>query len=336
MNIALGVNRAGFRVDEFLNANGRRNVTITTAADPGTDTSASLTFSSNPNRRHGEWLIRDQYSHRHPAWSAVSGFPTSYDHADRPYVLIFREGKTFHARFATESLLIGLGSSIVPGAMLSQQRGIAPTSTEFRNAFHVPPQSIIEKFEEQIDEQPDEEFNPADVSDGRKRVLAAVIRRLGQRAFRRKLLSAYGSRCAVKQDRGFRVFKLAQSNFKVWDSDAAKNPEALEKQLALHVDHLRDGRTPLDLLFEILLKSGYPLSARVEKLSLAHKEVFSVAAGALLVCLERDISLEAIRAIADQKPERVVCLDRGFAGNDHLKTNAVQTFKTKDIVFRTV
>ncbi|MEK6301066.1 MAG: hypothetical protein AABO41_10120 [Acidobacteriota bacterium] len=38
-----------------------------------------------------------------------------------------------------------------------------------------------------------------------------------------------------------------------------------------------------------------------------------------------------------EKPERVVCLDQGFAGNDQLKTNAVQTFKTKGVTsFETI
>jgi adenine-specific DNA-methyltransferase len=47
--------------------------------------------------------------------------------------------------------------------------------------------------------------------------------------------------------------------------------------------------------------------------------------------------LELIRAMADKKPERVVCLDEGFAGNDQLKANAVQIFKTKGVTsFRTV
>ena len=45
----------------------------------------------------------------------------------------------------------------------------------------------------------------------------------------------------------------------------------------------------------------------------------------------------AIRAIAERKPERVVLLDEGFAGNDQLKANAVQIFKTKGITsFKTV
>lgn len=49
------------------------------------------------------------------------------------------------------------------------------------------------------------------------------------------------------------------------------------------------------------------------------------------------MTLDLIRAIAERKPERVVCLDEGFAGNDQLKANAVQTFKTKGVTsFRTV
>jgi adenine-specific DNA-methyltransferase len=140
----------------------------------------------------------------------------------------------------------------------------------------------------------------------------------------------------AKQDRGFQVFKLAESNFKTWDADMSGNVQQLEQQLEMHVDHLREGRTSPDFLYEILLKSGFPLTASVEKLSLGGLDVFGVAGGALLICLERKLTLDAIRAIAHKKPERVVCLDEGFAGNDQLKTNAVQTFKSKGVVFRTV
>jgi adenine-specific DNA-methyltransferase len=131
-----------------------------------------------------------------------------------------------------------------------------------------------------------------------------------------------------KQDRGFRVFKLAESNFKTWNADAPDDPQALAEQLALHIDHIRPGRTQEDILFEILIKSGYPLTAPIETLELARKKVFSIAEGSLLVCLEEELTMEVIRAMADRNPERVVCLDAGFHGNDQLKANAVQTFKT--------
>ena len=140
-----------------------------------------------------------------------------------------------------------------------------------------------------------------------------------------------------KQDRGFRVFKLAESNFKPWNAEVSHDAGALEKQLDLHVDHIRDGRTADDLLYEILMKSGFPLTTSVEELKLGDKTVHSVAGGALFICLERALTLELIRSMAEKKPERVVCLDEGFAGNDQLKANAVQTFKAKGITsFKTV
>ncbi len=141
----------------------------------------------------------------------------------------------------------------------------------------------------------------------------------------------------ARPDRGFRVFKLAESNLKPWDAEASKDATGLAEQLELHIDHIRDGRSAEDILYELLLKSGFPLTTPVENKTLAGKTVYSVAGGALVICLERALTLELIRAIADMKPERVVCLDEGFADNDQLKANAVQTFRTKGVTsFKTV
>jgi adenine-specific DNA-methyltransferase len=138
-------------------------------------------------------------------------------------------------------------------------------------------------------------------------------------------------------DRGFRVFKLSESNFTTWDAQGPEDTEALEQRLELHVEHIREGRTEDDLLYEILLKSGFPLATTVETVELVGKRVYVVADGALLLCLDRELNLELIRKIAEKGPERVVCLDAGFAGNDQLKANAVQLFKTKGIAsFKTV
>jgi adenine-specific DNA-methyltransferase len=140
-----------------------------------------------------------------------------------------------------------------------------------------------------------------------------------------------------RPDRGFRVYKLAESNFAAWNADVLRDDTAaLERQMELHVEHVREGRSEQDLLYEILLKSGFPLTVPVERVELAGSAVFSVADGAMLVCLERKLTLEAIRVMAAQQPERVVCLDAGFVGNDPLKVNAVQLFKARGIVFRTI
>ncbi len=57
----------------------------------------------------------------------------------------------------------------------------------------------------------------------------------------------------------------------------------------------------------------------------------------MLICLEKTLTPEVIKTMADKNPERAVCLDEGFADNDQLKTNAVQTMKAKSVTkFQTV
>lgn len=144
-------------------------------------------------------------------------------------------------------------------------------------------------------------------------------------------------------DLGFKVFKLARSNFKIWDgfSDAT-DAEQLARQLELHVNHRRGTSTSDDIVYEILLKAGFLLSTKVETITLAGSEIFSIESGALLICLEKDITSELIDALAEANPLQVICLDEGFKGNDQLKANAVQTFKARaraeeaEIVFKTV
>lgn len=142
-------------------------------------------------------------------------------------------------------------------------------------------------------------------------------------------------------DLGFRAFTLSTSNFKVWEGDA-NVAEDIGKTLQLFADHVSEDRKPEDILYELLLKSGFPLTAPIEKLTLAGKEVFSVSEGALLICLDRELTLEVVEAMVEQSPQMILCLDEGFKGNDQLKVNAVQTVKSRnqndetDIVFRVV
>jgi adenine-specific DNA-methyltransferase len=142
-------------------------------------------------------------------------------------------------------------------------------------------------------------------------------------------------------DIGFRSFSLAKSNFRPWEGAASEFDED-GSNLQLHIDHLLDDASSEDILFELLIKAGYPLTTKVERKSLANKEVFSIADGTLLICLEKEITPELIDALAEMNSSQVICLDEGFKGNDQLKANAVQAFKARaqaeesEIVFRTV
>lgn len=140
-----------------------------------------------------------------------------------------------------------------------------------------------------------------------------------------------------KSDLGFKVFRLHKSNFRVWDGESiAKDEQSIQEKLKLHINHIDPKSSTEDILYELFLKSGFELTTRIEKLNLTGKEVFSIAEGALLICLEKAITKEAIRAMAEKSPAMVICLDQGFKGNDQLKTNAVQIMKAKEVEFRTV
>jgi adenine-specific DNA-methyltransferase len=150
-------------------------------------------------------------------------------------------------------------------------------------------------------------------------------------------------------DLGFKVFKLAASNFRIWEGekalesdDEAEQTATLLRMLDEHVDHLSQTSTPEDILYELLLKAGFSLTIPIEKRIMAGKDVYAIEDGAMLICLDKHLNDAVIDAMAATQPIQVICLDEGFQGNDQLKANAVQTFKSRalheesEIVFRTV
>lgn len=197
MHIALGVRTDQFPIDGFLGAVGRRTVSINALSKAGEGGATTLTFASNPNRRGGEWLIRDQFSHRHASWTRAAGFPDAYDADNPPYVLVFKVGDHYHARWTEFHQLKRLGATVIPPEISQTPKGITDVGPALLTAFAVPPQTMLERFVKQEATEDAEPFNPSDAADGRQRILAAVVRRLGQRNFRRRLIKAYDGKCAM-------------------------------------------------------------------------------------------------------------------------------------------
>ncbi len=120
---------------------------------------------------------------------------------------------------------------------------------------------------------------------------------------------------------GFKAFKLSSSNFKLWDASAgSKDADGLAKQLELYADNLLPGRSQDDILYEVILKAGQPLTAKIEKIEIAGQQVFSIG-GAMLICLEDPIKEETLVGMLEYQPAIIVALDKAFHGNDQLKTN---------------
>ena len=131
-----------------------------------------------------------------------------------------------------------------------------------------------------------------------------------------------------KLDTGFRVFRLDKSNFNIWQGE---NVENLQQALFSHVEHIDKNSSTEDILFELILKAGYEINTPVIELVLEGKKVYSLMDGGVLISLEKNLTKEFIKAIAEMEPIKVILLDEGFNNNDALKTNAVEIMKSKNI-----
>jgi len=141
----------------------------------------------------------------------------------------------------------------------------------------------------------------------------------------------------LRSNLGFRVMRLSDSNFKIWEGEKApQDAEGLAEQLKLYADHVLEGRSQQDILYELILKRGLPLTAKIEEKSVTGETVYSVSDGLLLIYLEAEVTAELLRGMIDLKPQQIICLDRAFRGNDQLKTNTVLEMKQRKITFQTV
>ena len=131
---------------------------------------------------------------------------------------------------------------------------------------------------------------------------------------------------------GFKVFKLDETNIRPWDADFENLTQVLEQS----AESIKADRTSEDVLYEIFLKYGYDLTTPVDTETVVGKQVFVVGAGALIVCLDDEISTDVVEGIArlkdslDPETTQVVFKDAGFA-DSNVKTNAIQILKQAGI-----
>lgn len=125
-------------------------------------------------------------------------------------------------------------------------------------------------------------------------------------------------------DTGFRVLKLDSSNMK----PVYYKPEDYTQDLLSGLeDNIKEDRTPMDLLFQVMLELGKPLSAKIEEKVIVGKNVFIVNDDDLIACFDSNITEEVVKQIALMKPLYAVFRDSSMA-NDSVNTNFEQIFAT--------
>lgn len=144
------------------------------------------------------------------------------------------------------------------------------------------------------------------------------IRRAGAKIKEENGLSAQGL------DVGFRVLKLDSSNMK----EVYYRPEQYQQTLLDDLtDNIKADRTPLDLLFQVMLDLGKPLSAKIEEKEIAGKRVFIVNDDDLIACFDDDVTSDVVKTIAEMKPLYAVLRDSSLA-DDCVGANFDQIFAT--------
>ena len=124
-------------------------------------------------------------------------------------------------------------------------------------------------------------------------------------------------------DYGFRVYKLDSSNMQ----DVYYTPKEITQDLLTQLeDNIKSDRTADDLVAQIMLDWGLPLSLKIEQTKIANKEVFKVADDALLCCFDEGIDEAFAKEIATLKPLRIVFRDKSFK-DDTAKENVKQLLK---------
>lgn len=159
------------------------------------------------------------------------------------------------------------------------------------------------------------------------------IRRAGQKI----LENAADAPDKPSVDVGFKVFKLDSSNLKLWDDTpvAEDEIEVLFDRMAGHIDGLKADRSNTDLVYEILLKMGYPLTAELATFEVDGLTVYTVANNEMLICLQPGITVEHTEKLASLQPQKIVLAESGFADNSAL-SNAHYLLENQSIELKVV
>ena len=165
------------------------------------------------------------------------------------------------------------------------------------------------------------------------------IRRAGA-----KILEEKGDQIAIGDDDkkpldiGFKVFKLDTSNLRIWDSTPITGDNQIEmftERMNSMIDSIKDDRTDMDVVYEVMLKMGVPLDVPVQYTEVNGKVVYIVGDFLLMIALFDNITAEDVDGMAAYAPAKIVCAEQGFA-DDSALSNAHYILRDKQIELKLV
>jgi len=165
------------------------------------------------------------------------------------------------------------------------------------------------------------------------------IRRAGK-----KILEEQGDQIEIGDeekkplDIGFKVFKLDTSNLKLWDGTPITGDNQIKiftERMNSMIDSIKDDRTDMDVVYEVMLKMGVPLDIPVQYIEVNGKVVYIVGDFLLMIALFDNITAEDIDGMAAYAPAKIICAEQGFA-DDTALSNAYYILRDKQIELKLV
>ena len=143
---------------------------------------------------------------------------------------------------------------------------------------------------------------------------------------------------AAKLDVGFRVFKLDTSNLETWDATPIEDEQLdlLYRRMNSMIHRVKPERTDLDMIYEIMLKLGVPLTYSVTPFSINNKTVYGVGDDCLLlVCLAENVQPEDVEQMTEYAPAKIIISRDSFA-DDTAMANAYYVLRDHGIELKLV
>ena len=132
---------------------------------------------------------------------------------------------------------------------------------------------------------------------------------------------------ATNLDTGFRVFRVADSNFGDVRIDPSKIGQ-LTLDLDVYRDNIKSDRSGLDLLYGSFLSWGVPLDEDIKTENIDGEELFIVREGYLVALFGTKVTDAIMDRIAELDPQRILFRDATFS-SDEEKINVYETLKQR-------
>lgn len=139
-------------------------------------------------------------------------------------------------------------------------------------------------------------------------------------------------------DIGFKVFKLDSSNLKTWDNTpvTAEQMDLLYERMNNMIHRVKSDRSDLDMVCEIMLKLGVPLTYSITAVEINGKTAYSIGNDCLLlICLAPDVQPEDVEQMAEYAPAKLIISRESFV-DDTAMANAHYILKDHGVELKLV